>query len=225
MAQEHPITRLGGWAGYEVVEDWQERRGGKSWCVLRLEAVTGWLRQCSHCGESTRAVHDQQERRIRELPIFEYRVELVVPRVRVACARCGPRLERLSWLEPYARLTRRLGESVAQLCRVASIRPVASFFGLDWKTVKDLDFASLQHQLGPVDLDGLEVIGMDEFAIQKGQAYATVIVEPMRKRVLWVGRGRGREDVRPFFELLGPERCKRLRAAVMDMNAISMGWR
>ena len=103
MAQEHPITRLGGWAGYEVVEDWQERRGGKSWCVLRLEAVTGWLRQCSHCGESTRAVHDQQERRIRELPIFEYRVELVVPRVRVACARCGPRLERLSWLEPYAR--------------------------------------------------------------------------------------------------------------------------
>jgi len=116
-------------------------------------------------------------------------------------------------------LTRRLGESVAQLCRVASIRHVASFFGLDWKTVKDLDFASLQHQLGPVDLDGLEVIGMDEFAIQKGQAYATVIVEPMRKRVLWVGRGRGREDVRPFFELLGPERCKRLRAAVMDMNA------
>ena len=219
MAQEHPITRLGGWAGYEVVEDWQERRGGKSWCVLRLEAVTGWLRQCSHCGESTRAVHDQQERRIRELPIFEYRVELVVPRVRVACARCGPRLERLSWLEPYARLTRRLGESVAQLCRVASIRHVASFFGLDWKTVKDLDFASLQHQLGPVDLDGLEVIGMDEFAIQKGHRYATVIVEPMRKRVLWVGRGRGREDVRPFFELLGPERCKRLRAAVMDMNA------
>src|SRR6188474_1142346 len=77
-----------------------------------LEAVTGWLRQCSHCGESTRAVRDQQERRIRELPIFEYRVEWVVPRVRVACARCGPRLERLSWLEPYARLTRRLGESV-----------------------------------------------------------------------------------------------------------------
>ena len=41
----------------------------------------------------------------------------------------------------------------------------------------------------------------------------------MRKRVLWVGRGRGREDVRPFFALLGPERCAKLRAAVMDMNA------
>jgi transposase len=90
---------------------------------------------------------------------------------------------------------------------------------LDWKTVKALDFAAMQTELGPVDLDGIEVIGMDEFAIQKGHRYATVVVEPTRKRVLWIGRGRGRADVRPFFELLGPERCARLKAAVMDMNA------
>jgi transposase len=96
---------------------------------------------------------------------------------------------------------------------------VARFFGLDWKTVKDLDRASLERELGPVDLDGIEVIGLDEFAIQKGHRYATVIVEPTRKRVLWIGRGRGREDIRPFFELLGPARCRRLRAAVMDMSA------
>lgn len=219
MAQEHLIARLGGWAGYEVVEDWHEQRAGQSWCVLRLRAVQGWSRQCSHCGERTRAVHDQQDRRVRDLPLFEHRVELIVPRIRVACRRCGPKLEQLQWLAPYARVTQRLGDSVAQLCRVASIRHVASFFGLDWKTVKELDFASMQRTLGPVDLDGLEVIGMDEFAIQKGHRYATVIVEPTRKRVLWIGRGRGRADVRPFFQMLGTKRCKLLRAAVMDMNA------
>jgi transposase len=49
------------------------------------------------------------------------------------------------------------------------------------------------------------VIALDEFAIQKGHRYATVIVEPTRKRVLWVGRGRGRADVRPFFDLLGSQ--------------------
>jgi len=213
------MAQLGGWAGYDVVHAQQDCRGGQSWWVLRLQAVPGWLRQCSECGESTRAVHDHSERRVRDLPIFEHRVELIVPRLRVACDGCGPKLERLPWLEPYARVTRRLGDSVAKLCRVASIRHVAQFFGLDWKTVKALDFASLQRELGPVDLDGLQVIGMDEFAIQKGHRYATVIVEPTRKRVLWVGRGRGRADVRPFFELLGPQRCGRLRAAVMDMNA------
>lgn len=219
MAQEHLMAELGGWAGYDVVQARQECRGGQSWWILRLQAVPGWLRQCSQCGRSTRAVHDYSERRVRDLPIFQHRVELIVPRLRVACEGCGPKLEQLSWLEPYARVTRRLGDSVAKLCRVASIRHVAEFFGLDWKTVKALDFASLQRELGPVDLDGLEVIGMDEFAIQKGHRYATVIVEPTRKRVLWVGRGRGRADVRPFFEMLGPQRCRRLRAAVMDMNA------
>ena len=92
---------------------------------------------------------------------------------------------------PYARVTRRLADRVARLCKVASILHVARYFGLDWKTVKDLDRASLERKLGPVDLDGLSVIAMDEFAIQKGHRYATVMVEPTRKRVLWVGRGRG----------------------------------
>lgn len=33
-----------------------------------------------------------------------------------------------------------------------------------------------------------------------------------------MGRGRSRDDIRPFFELLGPDGCARLRAAVMDVN-------
>jgi len=219
VAQEHPISRLGGWEGYAVIEDRIERRGEQSWCVIRLEPHPGVERCCSGCGQAVRSVHDWQLRRIRDLPLFEHAVELLVPRLRVACPGCGPKLERLPWLEPYARVTRRLGESVARLCQIASVRHVARFFGLDWKTVKDLDRAYLERTLGPVDLDGLEVIGLDEFAIQKGHRYATVIVEPVRKRVLWVGRGRGREEVRPFFVLLGPLRCARLKAAVMDMSA------
>jgi transposase len=219
VAQQQCISRLGGWEGYEVEEHWEEDRGGRRWCVIRLRPVSAARRCCSGCGRLTRAIHELEERRIRDLPLFEYAVELLVPRVRVECPHCGPKLERLSWLEPYARLTRRLGESVARLCKVATIRHVARWYGLDWKTVKDLDRSSLERELGPVDLEGIEVIGLDEFAIQKGHRYATVIVEPSRKRVLWVGRGRGREDVRPFFTLLGPTRCAALKAAVMDMNA------
>ena len=218
MAPSHAMSWLEGWEGYAVSEDHIEFRGSKSWCVIRLEPVAGAWRCCSGCDGLTRVIHDQEERRIRDLPVFEHAVELIVPRVRVHCPHCGPRLERLSWLDPYARVTRRMADSVSQLCRVASIRHVAQFFGLGWKTVKALDRARLEEDLGPPDLDELTVIAMDEFAIQKGHRYATVIVEPTRKRVLWGGRGRGREDVRPFFTLLGPERCARLKAAVMDMN-------
>lgn len=59
---------------------------------------------------------------------------------------------------------------------------------------------------------------MDEFAIQKGHRYATVVVDVERKRVLWVGRGRSRAEIRPFFEQLGPERCAQIQAVAMDMN-------
>lgn len=218
MALQQCISRLGGWEGYAVSADRTEVRQGQSWCVIVLEPVRGQPRCCSGCGQYCTAIHDLEQRRIRDLPLFEYRVELVMPRVRVACGRCGPKLERLSWLDTYARVTRRLADSVARLCQVASVLHVARFFGLDWKTVKDLDRAYLQRTLGPVDLEGIEVIALDEFAIQKGHRYATIFVEPQSKRVLWVCRGRGREDIRPFFEKLGPEGCKRIEAVAMDMS-------
>jgi transposase len=41
-----------------------------------------------------------------------------------------------------------------------------------------LDKAYLERELGPVKLDGLEIIGMDEFALHKEHRYATVIVDP-----------------------------------------------
>jgi transposase len=115
-------------------------------------------------------------------------------------------------------VTRRLADSVARLCRVLPIKHVAEFFGLGWETVKAIDKATLERSLGPVDLAGVEIIAIDEFALHRGHRYATVVVEPGSKRVLWVGRGRGREDIRPFLELLGAEGCARLRAVVMDMN-------
>ncbi len=89
---------------------------------------------------------------------------------------------------------------------------------LDWKTAKAIDFRELERTLGPPNLDGVRMLAMDEFAIQKGNRNATVIVDPERKPVQWVGRGRSRADVRPFFELLGSQRCGKLRAVAMDTN-------
>ena len=68
-------------------------------------------------------------------------MHLLLHRVRVACPDCGgPKVERLAWLEPYARVTVRLAESVARLCRVLPVRHVADYFDLDWKTVNWIEY-------------------------------------------------------------------------------------
>ena len=137
----------------------------------------------------------------------------------MACPACGPKLERLSWLPPWSRVTLRLAESVARLCKVLPIKHVAEFYDLGWDTVKGIDKQWLQRTLGEPDLSNLTQLALDEFAIRRGQRYATIFVEPHRKQVLWVCRGHGREDISPFFEKLAAQGCGRLEAVAMDMSA------
>jgi transposase len=212
---------LGEWEGYKVgtiqrFEAGQKGATAQVWIALRPKEGGGLI--CSGCGQVSHQVLDRQWRQVRDLPILEARTYLQLQRRRVLCPHCGPKLERLPWLNRYARVTRRLAENVARLCAILPVQHVADFYGLHWATVKEIDKQHLQQTLGPPKLDGIEAIVMDEFAIQKGHRYATVIADPYTKRVLWVGRGRGRKDVRPFFELLGRESRGNLQAAVMDMN-------
>lgn len=209
------MSRLGGWTGYRVGKWRHELRREQRWLVIELEPTPGAQRQCAGCGQAVASIHDWTMRRIRELPVFGAPVELHVPRLRLACQACGPRQEQLDWLDPHARVTRRLADSVARLCAATSVRHAARWHGIDWKTAKAIDFRALERDLGPVDLEGVRRIAMDEFAIRKGHRYATVVVDVERKRVLWVGRGRSRAEIRPFFELLGPERCTRIEAVAM----------
>ena len=210
-----------GWEGYAVkaVERIEPTANGERPRVEITLTRTKPTFRCSGCGRETRDSHEMTVRCVRDLPIFDADTYVWLPRYRVACPACGPKVEALPWLSPWARVTQRLAESVVQLCRVLPVQHVAAFYGLTWDTVKTLDAAALAKQLLPVDLSAVTVIAMDEIALRKGHRYATVVVEPSRKRVLWVGTGRSREDVQPFFTVLGPEGCRRLEAVVMDMNA------
>jgi len=211
---------LGGWDGYRIgtvgrFEASTERPRPEVW--IELHPTAARLR-CSGCQEEWSGTHDVTARWVRDLPLLGATTRLLVHRRRVECPRCGPRLEHVEWLDRYSRVTRRLGESVARLCQVLPVKHVAEFFGLGWDAVKAIDKAHLAHTLGPVDLSGVEVLVMDEFSLRKGHKYATVVVDPRSKRVLWVGRGRTREDIRPFFELLGEEGCRAIKAVGMDMS-------
>jgi len=219
LSDYQDIGFLGEWEGYEVGQVLRKGRSSHGRLVIELEEKAGYVGICGCCGRRVESVHERVRREVRDLPILDMSTVLVLRRRRLDCPACGPTVERLAWLDRYARVTDRLAEAVARLCEVLPVKQVAKFYGLGWETVKEIHKCWLQRTLPPVDLSGLRVIGMDEFAIHKGHRYATVVVDPLRRRVLWVGRGRARKDVRPFFELLGVEGCARLEAVVMDMSA------
>lgn len=230
MASDELLTllnRMGGWDGFEIAAA-EEEPGAHTdvfglptaRLVITLRPAPGSAKRCSRCGSVVTEVHDVTERRVRDLPFWEFDTWLVVPRARLQCPRCGPTVEAVSWLDKHERMTTRLADKIARLAMVLPLSPVAAWWRVHWTTVKRLHHRALERQLGPLtraSLAGVRWLAIDEFAIHKGHRYATVIVDAETKRVLYVARGRERATVRPFFELLGPEGCARLEAVAMDM--------
>ena len=215
------IEALGDWQGCVVGTVERFAKGVKGsrpeiWLELMPDAKSP--RFCSSCGKQAEKVHDTSERWVRDLPAWGAQTHLLVHRCRLQCPDCGVKLERLDWLEPYARVTTRLAESVARLCEVLPVKHVAEFYGLKWNTVKRIHKQWLRREFSDLDFSDVRVIGMDEFAIRKGHRYATIFVDLETSRVLWVVKGRSAENIRPFFrDILGENGCAQIQAAVMDM--------
>ncbi|CAK1290570.1 transposase IS204/IS1001/IS1096/IS1165 family protein [Burkholderia pseudomallei] len=174
---------------------------------------------CEQCGARCQQIHETTVRRVRDLPLFEYRVVLHVPRRRVWCERCGAaRLEKLDWLGRYQRVTERFAKACEKLLQAASVQAVAAFYELGWHTVKSIDKMRLRARVAEPDWSTIRYLAMDEFALHKGHRYATVVVDPIGRQVLWVGPGRSRETARAFFEQLPEGVAERIEAVAIDMT-------
>ena len=186
--------------------------------LIRLSADPNTPPRCHGCGASCGHVHDTQLRRIRDRDLFEYRVWLEVPVRRVICRSCGVGRERIDWLLPHARLTERLRRHAEVLLQLMPIKHVSHLTGLHWHTLKQIDKDRLTRTLPAPDPASLRYLAMDEFALFKGHRYATVVINAENRQVVWVGEGRSRRDIRPFFAWLG-DHAQQIEAVVMDMNS------
>lgn len=174
---------------------------------------------CHACGAPAGAIHAHTRKFIRDLNFADFTMLLQVEYRKIRCHRCRKvRVEGLEFVDPHARITRRLAAYAAQLCAAGmSVEAVADHLELDPKTVKAIDKATLQAEFGQTTYDGLKRLAIDEIAIRKGHHYMTVVLDYDTGRVVWMGEGRQNATIDEFFEAMPPEVRAGLEAVAIDM--------
>jgi transposase len=140
---------------------------------------------------------------------------------RVACPRCGVKVERVPWAEGKKHLPTTYAWFLAGWAKRLSWLEVSRAFQTTWENVFRAVKMAVEWGLENRDLSTVETIGTDEICWRKTakEKFVTLVyqLDTGQRRLLWIGRDRTAQTFRGFFHWFGPERCQRLRFICSDM--------
>jgi transposase len=174
---------------------------------------------CSVCKRAGPGYDRLPLRRFEFVPLWNMKVYLLYAPRRVNCPCCGVKVERMPWADGKSSMTTTYAWFLARWARRLSWKEVAEVFHTSWDSVfRAVEMAvawGREHR----DLSGVEAIGVDEIAWQRGHHYLTLVyqIDAHCKRLLWVGEKRTVKTLLRFFRWFGTERSGALRHVCSDM--------
>ncbi len=183
-------------------------------CRLRKAAAL----RCGRCGRcSGRYDHGEGRRRWRALDAGTVRVFIEADAPRVSCRDHGVTVAAVPWARHDARHTRVFDDQVAWLVTHTSKTAVVELMRVAWRTVGAIAARVVTDARATRDpFDGLTRIGIDEISYRRGHKYLMVVVDHDSGRLVWAKAGHDRSTLQEFFDLLGPERCAKIRLVSAD---------
>ena len=174
---------------------------------------------CSGCGHRRPGYDKLPERRFEFIPLWGIKVFFLYAPRRVECRRCGVKVERMPWVSGKHQLTEAYAWFLAGWARRLSWSEVADAFRTTWDHVFSSVEMAVTWGRAHRDLSGIEAIGVDEIAWQRGHKYLTLVyqVDTSCRRLLWIGQERKTKTLLRFFRWLGKERTGELRFICSDM--------
>jgi transposase len=152
-------------------------------------------------------------------PLWGLAVFLLYAPRRVDCPSCGVRVEAMPWADGKRPITLAYAWFLASWAKRMSWKEVADAFHTSWESVfRSVEMAVTWGQ-EHVDLSGIQSIGIDEIAWQRGHVYLTLVyqIDAGRKRLLWIGQHRKVKTLLRFFHWFGKDRSESLQFICSDM--------
>jgi transposase len=176
--------------------------------------------RCSGCGRKVWGTYDRRRRRWRHLDLAGMSLHLRYELRRVACRHCdGVRVEEVPWADPGLWFTRPFEDQVGYMAQRCDKSTVSDQMRIAWTTVGDIIRRVVDRHGRDDALGDLTLIGVDELSYRRHHEYVTVVVDHVRREVVWAHRGKNADTLKAFFDELGPERAAKLEAVTIDMSA------
>jgi transposase len=208
------LYRALGLRGYEH-QSIRERGGG---IVMRMRPASP-VTCCPTC-QSRNIVHRGTVPRSWAAPPIGRKpvtVFAAVPRIECRDCRCQPVVP-VPFADPRRSYTRSFERLVLDLRQSMTIQDVARYLCTSEWVVRDIDKRWLGKRFARPKLKHLKRIAIDEIAVRKGHRYLTLVLDLDSGAVVFVGKGKGADALKPFWKRLKSSRA-RIEAVAMDMSA------
>jgi transposase len=175
-------------------------------------------RRCGRCGVVAPGYDQGEGRRDwRTLDLGTVMCVLQADAPRVACPEHGPTVAQVPWARHNAGHTHAFDDQVAWLVTHTPKSTVSELMRVAWRTVGSIvDRVVADGRAAHDPFDGLRRIGIDEISYKKGHRYLTIVVDHDTGRLVWAAVGRDKATLNAFFDLLGEQRCKRIKLVSAD---------
>ncbi len=162
---------------------------------------------CPDCGYSTRSRKDTrpEDSVWRHLDLGVWRLEVHCRRRRLWCPVHGARTEGVPFARPRSEFTRDFECLVPWLATKVDKTTLQRMLRIDWDTVGRIVKRVCDEELDPGRLNDLYDIGIDEVSWKRQHRYLTLVVDHLRRQVVWGCEGSGAAAADEFFAELDPE--------------------
>lgn len=159
----------------------------------------GKIAACPACGTGGQRVHDQLEREWRHLDFFQFEAWLHAKVPRVACTACGKTTQVVvPWAREGSGFTALFEALALTLCRDLPVKQAAALLRCEDKQLWRRIAHYVEQARAQDDMSEVDIVGIDETSLHRGQSYITVVHDLQAKRLLFATPGRDHQTVIDF---------------------------